>query len=443
MIRIKNFIVLVGDIVFLYGALFSTLIVRYGLTSFKEPLVNHLKPFSLIFIIWIVIFYLADLYKEKHLKISLATIQVFILTIIINVVGSVILFYLFPSFFKLTPKTNLAIFALIFGILDLSWRFILVKIYISGGWRNRLLVIGNSPVIDEVINYLKNNPQIDYDIVAQIRKHPGQKTEKDINQIIARDKINTIIIQTHLKKDPEIVKVIYRLLSSEITIMDFITFYEMIFQKLLLEELEESWFIEKIITKRHLFNFPKRLIDLILAFIFGTISFPIGIIAAVLIKIISPGPVIYKQKRIGKNEKEFTLYKFRTMRVDAEKNGAQWATKDDPRVTPIGRFLRRTHLDELPQLLNILKGDISFVGPRPERPEFVSQLKEKIPYYEIRHLIKPGFTGWAQINYRYGASIEDAYEKLQYDIYYLKNRSLILDILIFLKTARSLFITPK
>jgi len=131
------------------------------------------------------------------------------------------------------------------------------------------------------------------------------------------------------------------------------------------------------------------------------------------------------------------------MKIDAERNGAQWATKNDPRVTPVGRLLRRTHLDELPQLLNIIKGDISFVGPRPERPEFVSQLEEKIPYYEIRHLIKPGLTGWAQINYRYGASIEDAHEKLQYDIYYIKNCSLLIDVLILLKTVRLLFITPK
>ncbi len=438
----KKIIILLGDILILYGALMLTLIFRYGLNYFGESFHAHFKPFSLIFVIWILIFYLADLYKKNYLKINLATVQVFILTIIIGVISSVILFYLFPSFFKLTPKANLVIFALIFGILDLGWRFILVKIYISGGWRNRLLVIGDSPIINEVINYLKNNPQVGYDIVVQIKEYSDQKMIKNINQIIARDKINTIIILSHLKKDPEIVKVIYRLLSSEIAIMDFITFYEIIFQKLLLEELEKNWFIEKIITKRHLFNFPKRLIDLILAFIFGAISFPIGILATVLIKITSSGPVIYKQRRIGKNEKEFTLYKFRTMKVDAEKNGAQWANKDDPRATPIGRFLRRTHLDELPQLLNIIKGDISFVGPRPERPEFVNQLKKEIPYYEIRHLIKPGLTGWAQINYRYGASIKETSEKLSYDIYYIKNRSLILDLLIIIKTIRLFFKNP-
>ena len=131
------------------------------------------------------------------------------------------------------------------------------------------------------------------------------------------------------------------------------------------------------------------------------------------------------------------------MKADAEKNGPQWASKNDSRVTFIGRILRFCHLDELPQLFNIFKGELSFVGPRPERPEFIKELKEKIPYYEIRHLVKPGITGWAQINYRYGASLEDAYKKLEYDIFYLKNRSLILDLLIILKTIKAIFATPR
>ena len=432
----KKIIILLGDILILYGALILTLIFRYGPNYFGESFYAHLKPFSLIFIIWIVIFYLADLYKEKWLRISPATIQAFILAIIISVVSSVILFYLFPSFFKMTPKTNLAIFTLIFGVLDIGWRIILVKIYISGGLKDRLLIIGDSPIIDEVIDYFKNNPQIGYDVTAQ-------KSENDISQIIAKNKINTIIIQTHLKKDQKIIKIFYQLLPSKIAIVDLITFYETIFQKLPLEELNESWFIDKITTRRHLYDIAKRTIDFCLALFLSIIFLPFMIIIAVLVKLTSKGLIIYRQKRVGLNNKSFSLFKFRTMRTDAEKFGAQWASKNDLRITPIGRFLRLTHLDELPQLYNIFKGDLSFVGPRPERPEFVEKLKEQIPYYEIRHIIKPGLTGWAQINYRYGASLEDAYEKSEYDIFYLKNRSLILDLLIILKTIKAIFATPK
>ena len=414
----------------LYGALILTLIFRYGPNYFGESFYAHLKPFSLIFVIWVVTFYLADLYKEKRLRINLATVQVFILTIIINIVISVILFYLFPSFFKLTPKTNLTIFSLIFGILDLGWRIILVKIYISSGLKDRLLIIGDSPIINEVINYLKNNPQIGYDVTAK----------NDINHIIARDKINTIIIQAHLKKDPEIIKIIYQLLSSKIAVMDFATFYEMIFQKVPLEELEKSWFIEKITTRRHLYDAIKKIIDIGLSLFLLIILLPLILIIAILTKLSArQGPVIYKQERVGAKNKFFTLYKFGTMRVD---QGPLWTLKNDKRLTLLGRFLRYTHLDEIPQLYNILKGDISFIGPRAERRE-LAELYKQLPYYEIRHIIKPGLTGWAQLNYKPSASLEEAREKLQYDIYYIKNRSLILDVLILIKTIRLLFISNK
>ena len=430
MTNTKKIIILLGDILILYGALLLTLIFRYGLNYFGESFYAHLKPFSLIFVIWLVTFYLADLYKEKQLKISPATIQVFILAIIISVVSSVILFYLFPSFFKLTPKTNLAIFSLIFGILDLGWRIILVKIYISRGLKDRLLIIGDSPIIDEVINYLKNNPQIGYDVTAK----------NGINHIIARDKINTIIIQAHLKKDPEIIKIIYQLLSSKIAVMDFATFYEMIFQKVPLEELEESWFIEKITTRRHLYDAIKKIIDIGLSLFLLIILLPLILIIAILTKLSArQGPVIYKQERVGAKNKFFTLYKFGTMRVD---QGPLWTLKNDKRLTLLGRFLRYTHLDEIPQLYNILKGDISFIGPRAERRE-LAELYKQLPYYEIRHIIKPGLTGWAQLNYKPSASLEEAREKLQYDIYYIKNRSLILDVLILIKTIRLLFISNK
>jgi exopolysaccharide biosynthesis polyprenyl glycosylphosphotransferase len=157
---------------------------------------------------------------------------------------------------------------------------------------------------------------------------------------------------------------------------------------------------------------------------------------ALAVRLDSPGPVFFRQERVGKGEQPFTLIKFRTMRNDAEKNGAVWACKDDPRVTKVGHILRKTRLDEIPQLFNVLKGDMSFVGPRPERPEFVETLKEKIPYYSKRHFVKPGVTGWAQVRYPYGASVEDSLEKLRYDLYYIKNFSIFLDILIILETIK-------
>ena len=211
-------------------------------------------------------------------------------------------------------------------------------------------------------------------------------------------------------------------------------------KKIPLEAIDEIWFLENLSrAEKRIDEISKRVFDILFSLVgllIIAILFPFIIL---FIKVDSQGPVFYAQKRMGKDGKIFTLYKFRTMIADAEKEGFQWALPNDHRITRAGKVLRTLHLDELLQFYNILKGDISFVGPRPERPEFVEQLKKEIPYYEIRHLIKPGLTGWAQINYHYGASVGEAKEKLQYELYYIKNRSFFLDLGIILKTIRIIF----
>jgi len=225
---------------------------------------------------------------------------------------------------------------------------------------------------------------------------------------------------------------------SGIDVFDAPTFYEQLTGKLLLENITPGWFVFSNGFKlTHTIRFCKKIIDKILATIGLIITFPLFPLIAVAVKISSPGPVFFKQVRTGLHEKQFLLYKFRTMRSDAEAGtGAVWAQDNDPRVTSIGKFLRKSRLDELPQLYNVLKGDMSFIGPRPERPEFVETLKQQIPYYSHRHFVKPGITGWAQIKYPYGASVEDAVEKLRYDLYYIKNLSITLDLLIFFETIK-------
>lgn len=437
MSNVKKFIILLGDVLLLYGSLAITLLLRYRTDQFSGVFNDHIRPFSLIFIFWILIFYLNELYNSRSLNITISTIQRFLFSIFLTAVISITLFYLFTSFFKLTPKTNLFIFTSIFGILDFGWRFILRKAYISGGWRNRILIIGDSPMINNATNHLKDHPQIGYDIIRQIKEISDIK---DINQIIKADNINTIIIQPHLKKNPEIVKIIYQLISSQITIIDFITFYEMIFQKIPLEELEESWFIEKIRSRRPLYETYKRILDVLLSFLLLIVLSPLMAIIGILIKITSKGPAIYKQERMGFNNKSFALYKFRSMRADKSGPWALWTVENDARITFIGKIIRRAHLDEFPQLYNILKGDISFIGPRAERKE-LAELYKQLPYYEMRHIIKPGLTGWAQLNYKPSVSLEEAAEKLKYDIYYIKNRSLTLDFFILLKTIKYLFVS--
>lgn len=187
-------------------------------------------------------------------------------------------------------------------------------------------------------------------------------------------------------------------------------------------------------TKRT--QLAKRVIDLLAAFLLCTVAIPVGLITALAIKLESPGPVFYKQRRTGQYNDEFEVIKFRSMRSDAEKSGAQWATQNDTRVTKVGNFIRKTRIDELPQIINILKGEMSIVGPRPEREVFIAKLEKEIPYYRFRHAVKPGVTGLAQVSYPYGASVEDAVWKHKYDIYYIKHHSTLLDIKILLKTIK-------
>lgn len=183
-------------------------------------------------------------------------------------------------------------------------------------------------------------------------------------------------------------------------------------------------------------GFGKRGLDIAAATALLLVSAPLMLVAAIAIKLDSPGPVLYRQRRIGCNGREFDMFKFRSMVVDAERNGAQWAAENDRRVTRIGRILRKTRFDEIPQTFNILRGEMSFVGPRPERPEFVRVLEKEIPNYHLRHVVRPGLTGWAQVKYVYGASVDDARIKLQYDLHYIRRFTLLLDIVIMLMTVR-------
>lgn len=217
---------------------------------------------------------------------------------------------------------------------------------------------------------------------------------------------------------------------------DALSFCERELGKIDITLLQPSWMLYSDgfkYSKRRLI--AKRLFDLLLASLFFAVLWPFMLLTAIAVKLESPGPILYHQVRVGLNGRHFRIYKFRSMRQDAEKNGAVWAQKNDARITKVGAFIRNTRLDELPQLYNVLAGSMSFVGPRPERPEFVTDLAQQIPFYDTRHKVKPGLMGWAQLKYPYGASVEDAKNKLQYDLYYTKNHSFLMDMLIMIQTV--------
>lgn len=221
-------------------------------------------------------------------------------------------------------------------------------------------------------------------------------------------------------------------------VVDIRTFYEHVAQRLPLSQINDEWLLQTegfSLNTHDSLRRLKRALDVLISFVLLVPAAPIMLITAIIVRLESLGPVIYRQARVGLYEKEFTVYKFRSMCSDAEKNGAVWAGANDSRVTRFGRFIRKVRMDELPQIWNIIKGDMSFIGPRPERMAFVRKLKQSIPYYSLRHAVKPGLTGWAQVCYPYGASEEDARRKLEYDLYYIKNMSILLDVQIIFKTV--------
>jgi sugar transferase (PEP-CTERM system associated) len=316
-------------------------------------------------------------------------------------------------------------------------------------FREKVLIVGSGHLAKLVGRHLMAHHDPGFEVVGFIDQDPARIGAPVINpKVIGIPEQIPAIVQAHNVKKVVIALPERRgrlpmesLLACKvrgIEVLDGTSFYERLTGRISLEGLNPGWLIfSEGFSRQQLTLLVKRIIDVVCASIGLVITAPLMLILAALIRVDSPGPVLYRQKRIGEGQQPFTLLKLRSMQTDAEAHGSPvWAVQDDPRTTRIGRIMRKLRLDELPQMINVLKGEMSFVGPRPERPEFVATLAHKVPYYNLRHSVKPGITGWAQIRYPYGASVEDAMEKMHYDLYYIKNLSLGLDLLILFETAK-------
>lgn len=431
----KKFSIFLSDILILYASLILTLLIRYP-DNFQVQYQLHLFPFSLIFISWLLVFYIANLYEPKLLRNNVHFYSALFQTIIIAATVSVLFFYLIPLY-GITPRTNLLIFLVIFTGLEFASRSLLNNIF-QKSFKKSVLIIGTNNQSLELDLFIKENPQFGYEIKS-VMDISSDKI-KDIHTIIQEEKIDTIVLSPEAYQVPEIINIFYKSIEQKIGFMNLASFYERVTGMVPLGSINQIWFLENLNEgNKKAYEMIKRGNDLLFAVVIGLISLLFYPFIILLIKTTSEGPIFYKQKRVGRAGKAFEIIKFRTMKKDAEKDtGAVWASNNDPRITRVGKFMRKTRIDELPQLWNILKGQMAFIGPRAERPEFNESLKD-IPFYEERYLIKPGLSGWAQINFHYGSSIEDAAEKLKYDLYYIKNRSLVLDLGIALKTIRIMF----
>jgi sugar transferase (PEP-CTERM system associated) len=336
-------------------------------------------------------------------------------------------------------------------MLVIGWRVAFEWLTGQVAPRERLLLVGTSAASVALARELhERRHDLGVRIIGFVDTDPARVGEPvvnpsvigvidDIPRLVAEHKVDRVVLSLADARGRLPMDRLLQMKLDGVMFDHLASVYEEYTGKIAVENLRPSWLIfSEGFRKSPALVAAKRAVDLALAGVGLLLAAPLMLLVALAIRLTSPGPVLYHQQRVGQHGRVFTIHKFRSMRVDAEaRTGAVWARNDDDRVTPVGRLLRRTRLDELPQLWNVLVGEMSFVGPRPERPEFVAQLTDQIPFYGLRHVVKPGITGWAQVYYTYGASVEDALEKLQYDLFYIKNLSLALDAFILLKTVQT------
>jgi sugar transferase (PEP-CTERM system associated) len=334
--------------------------------------------------------------------------------------------------------------------LVIGWRLAFEWLARQVGPRERIVLVGTNPACIALARELYERRELGVEIVGFIDVDPERVgtpilnpgvigTIDDIPAIVRERSVDRVVVSlSDARGRLHMDRLLEMKLRHGVSFDHLASVYEEYTGKIAVENLRPSWLVFSSGFRRTpATRLVKRAFDIGIAAAMFVLALPVMAIVALAVKATSSGPVLYRQQRVGEGGRVFEIYKFRSMRADAEAaTGAVWARPDDPRVTPVGRLLRRSRLDELPQLWNVLRGDMSFVGPRPERPEFVARLTEEIPFYGVRHFVRPGLTGWAQVRYAYGASVEDALEKLQYDLFYIKHLSLALDLYILFETVK-------
>lgn len=392
--------------------------------------------------------YYNDMYNTRIIRTKQETIIRSLQALGVAAIVLSITYYAVPDL--IIGRSIFLISILFLAVITILWRLFYSWTISINAFDENILIIGTGDTARDIAKRVLNKEKVGYKIAGFISDDDSLKvgtsiinpkilgTFDQICEIVEREEIGRIILAISERRGRLPLGTLLRCKLKGVKIEEEVTFYEGINGKIRLESLKPSYLIFSDGFKKSWISVAiKRLSDIFTAGLGLIIMSPIMLLTAILVKLDSNGPVFFKQERIGMEGDGFALLKFRSMREDAElKSGSVWAKKDDDRITRIGWIIRKTRLDELPQLINVLKGDMSFVGPRPERPFFVAQLKEKIPFYSLRESVRPGVTGWAQICYPYGASVEDAYEKLQYDLYYIKNMSFLLDLTIIFETLR-------
>jgi sugar transferase (PEP-CTERM system associated) len=445
-------LLITAEALLLFGAMVAAAYVRLGLTDAHVELTEkygYLKA-ALVTVFCLAAFYLYDLYDFVVMHDRRELVLRLVQALGLAWIALAVMFYALPH---LMVGRGVTLIALPLALmLMVGWR---VSIHWLLGHPNvgeRILIVGSGDTAVELAREVLERRDAGYRIVGFVDNRPellGQSLVNprvigltaDLKDVVRREHVDRIVVAMGERRGQFPVQELLGLsLTGGVAIEECASFYERLTGRVSLDMLRPSWLIFSGRRRQaRLSGAARTLMHRGVALVGAVLSLPVALVTALLIRLESPGPVLYRQERVGKNGRPFTIMKFRSMRVDAERDGPVWASKaGDDRTTRVGRVIRKIRVDEIPQFWNILRGDMNFVGPRPERPHFVRQLAAEIPFYEQRHLIAPGLTGWAQIKYPYGASIEDARQKLQYDLYYIKNQSLLLDAAILFETVKTI-----
>lgn len=438
MYRLKQLTLLGGDLVCLYLGLFVALTVRQG---HLDNLLSIISPMTVLFFFATIIMFVTGLYDVTRLKNKAEMYGKLTLAVSIWIVTGIIFFYLNIKA-TASPRTILALTGLVGFIFIAIWRTVYNRLLSTTIWKATIAFAGVTPETKELIDFLIKRPQFGYKITGVFSPNT-ENLPTGITQYKNPEELppfDVMVVAPAFEADPALTRHLYKNLFRRAQIETLAEFYEKIIKRVPPFVLSETWFLTNLQEQnKKIYDRAKLILDYLAATvmsIFFIITFPI---IALAIKLGSSGSIFYSQDRVGRDGRIFKIYKYRSMKVlnadgSAETAGPQYAEQKDNRITAVGKFLRLTRLDEIPQLINIFKGEMTLIGPRPERPEFVNTLTQAMPFYAIRHLVKPGLTGWAQLQHNYYGTVDENLRKLEYDLYYIKNRSPLLDIAIILRT---------
>lgn len=427
----------------------------YYLSQGESPFTNHdgqiLPKAILVAVIFQIYLHLNDIYGFRKSRASKEYVIRFSQALGMAIITLSVLYFAAPG---LMISREVFGIGLVLSIVFLVIWHILVRLYLGARPpHTNLLVLGTGNLARETVREILRHPELGIKVIGFIDDNPKLVgvsivnpkvvgVYEDLPRLVADNKVDHIVVGLQDRRGKLPIKELLDFKTKGVAIEDATTFYERVVGKIPIENLKPSWMVFNSgfgVSTRMLVS--KRILSLVVSSIMLILFSPLMLLLMILVKLDSKGPIFYRQERVGQDGKSFWLVKFRSMREDAETaSGPVWSSENDTRTTRMGRFMRRTRLDELPQLYNVFRGDMSLVGPRPERPHFVQQLAETIPFYPLRHVVKPGVTGWAQINYGYANSLEHTVEKLQYDLFYIKNMSWVLDSLIILETIKTVLV---